>query len=65
MEGFIELVGVKVVEQLGDDWPKAGKKKKHSKAANEMSDILKKTWTKIKRKCSKSGMLRYNLEFGH
>ena len=39
MEGFIELVGVRVVEQLGDDWPKAGKKKKHSKAANEINDI--------------------------
>ena len=41
MEGLIEFVGVKVVEQLEDAWPKAGTKKKPSKADNKRTgDIL-------------------------
>ena len=42
MEGFMEFVGVRVLEQLEDDWPQAGTKKKHSKAAAKVTgDILK------------------------
>ena len=41
MEGFIELVGVNVVGQLEDDWPKAETTKKPSKAAKDIGDILK------------------------
>ena len=43
MEGFIEFVGVRVIEQLEDDWPKTGTMKKPSKAAKEIDDILKKS----------------------
>ena len=42
MEGFIECVGVRVLEQLEDDWAKAERKKKPSKATEETIDILKK-----------------------
>ena len=38
----MDFVGVRVVEQLGDDWAKAGRKKKPSKAAKETGDIPKK-----------------------
>ena len=38
----MEFVGVRVVEQLGDDWARAGRKKKPSKAAKETGDIPKK-----------------------
>lgn len=41
MDSFIEFVGVRVVGQLEDDWPKAGTKKNPSKAAREIGDILK------------------------
>ena len=41
MEGFIEFVGVSVVGQLEDDWPKAGTTKKASKAAKDIGDILR------------------------
>ena len=41
MEGFIEFVGVRVVVQLEDDWPKAGTKKEARSAAKETGDILK------------------------
>ncbi len=41
MEGCIEFVGLRVLEQLEDDWPNAGTKKKASKAAKENRDILK------------------------
>lgn len=41
MEGFIECVGVRVLEQLEDDWAKAERKSKPNKAAKETSDILK------------------------
>ena len=41
MEGFIECVGVSVLEQLEDDWAKAERKKKDSTASEETSDILK------------------------
>lgn len=33
IEGLIEFVGVKVVEQLVDDCPKVGRKKKFSRAS--------------------------------
>ena len=42
MDGFMEFVGVRVVEQLGDDWARAGRKKEPSKAAKKTSDIPKK-----------------------
>ena len=35
----MEFVGVRVVEQLGSDWPRAGRNKKPSKAAKETGDI--------------------------
>ena len=38
----MEFVGFRVVEQLGDNWAKAGRKKKPSKAAKKASDIPKK-----------------------
>ena len=41
IDGFIEFVGVRVVEQLGDDWPTAGLTKKPSKATRETGNILK------------------------
>ena len=41
MEGFIDCVGVRVLEQLEDDWAKAERKSKPSKAAKETCDILK------------------------
>lgn len=37
----MEFVGVRVLEQLEDDWPQAGTKKKPSKAAKVTGDILK------------------------
>ena len=50
----MEFVGVRVVEQLGDDWARAGRKKKPSKAAKETGDIPKKA---TKKKASISGSL--------
>ena len=38
----MDFVGVRVVEQLEDDWARAGRKKKPSKAAKETGDIPKK-----------------------
>ena len=39
MDGFIEFVGVSVVEQLRDDWPRTGSKKKQPSKAAKTGDI--------------------------